>query len=244
MPRLLRYFAWLFAGVGAAVPPAAASGAPPPYAGAFDLAFVPGWSAEVGGNTASFRVFEAGKLHLPSGRIIACDPFVNMDRPPFTVTVPPGEYPVRLALVEGGNDDRRVAFARLAISPGPVVRWEMALVAGQDPTALKDGEIFGYPVDAGTGSFVDADTAADAWPKMTADEDIAQGWTTQGDKIGAGRGTPTFLLDVDMGPGNIIMFTSGWGDGFYASWFGYDAQGKVAALVTDFNIVDWSNEKW
>lgn len=45
-----------------------------------------------------------------------------------------------------------------------------------------------------------------------------------------------------MGPGNIIMFTSGWGDGFYASWFGYDAQGHVAALVTDFTVVDWA--KW
>src|SRR4029078_4230104 len=56
--------------------------------------------------------------------------------------------------------------------------------------------------------------------------------------------TPTFHLDVDMGPANIVMFTSGWGDGFYASWFGYDAQGRVAALVTDFAVVDWAKAKW
>jgi hypothetical protein len=244
MPRLLRYFAWLFAGVGAAAPPVAAGGALPPHAGAFELAFVPGWKAQVGKETVSFRVFEAGRLRVPSGKVIACDPFVNMDRSAFTVAVPPGEYPVRLALIEGGDDDRRVAFARLAISAAPVVRWEMALVPGQDAATLKEDEIFGYPVDAGTGSFLDAETGAAAWPKMMADEDIAQGWITQGDKLSAGRGTPTFLLDVDMGPGNIIMFTSGWGDGLYASWFGYDAQGKIAALVTDLNIVDWDKTRW
>jgi hypothetical protein len=244
MPRFLRYFAWLFAGVGAAAPPVAAGGEPPPYAGAFELAFVPGWKAQAGKEMVSFRIFEAGRVRLPSGKVIACDPFVNMDRPPFTVSVRAGEYPVRLALVEGGNDDRRVAFARLAISTAPVVRWEMALVAGQDAATLKADEIFGYPVDAGTGSFLDAETGAAAWPKMMADEDIAQGWITQGDKLGAGPGTPTFHLDVAMGPGNIVMFTSGWGDGFYASWFGYDAQGRVAALVTDFAVVDWGKAKW
>jgi hypothetical protein len=244
MQRLLRYITWLFAGVSAAAPVAGAGGAPPPYARAFDLAFVPRWKAQVGEETVSFRVFEAGQLRLPSGKIVACDPFVNMDRPAFTVSVPAGEYSVRLALVEGGNDARRVAFARLAISSAPVVRWEMALVAGQDATTLKADEIFGYPVDAGTGSFLDAETGAAAWPKMTEDEDIAQGWITQGDKLSAGPGTPTFHLDVDVGQGNIVMFTSGWGDGFYASWFGYDAQGRVAALVTDFAVVDWAKAKW
>ncbi|MCD6073040.1 MAG: uncharacterized protein K0S42_3556, partial [Microvirga sp.] len=148
-----------------------------------------------GEETVSFRVFEAGQLRLPSGKIIACDPFVSMDRPAFTVSVPAGEYPVRLALVEGGNDARRVALARLAISSAPVVRWEMALVAGQDAATLKADEIFGYPVDAGTGSFLDAETGAAAWPKMMADEDIAQGWITQGDKLSAGPGTPTFHLE-------------------------------------------------
>ena len=40
------------------------------------------------------------------------------------------------------------------------------------------------------------------------------------------------------------MFQSGWGDGLYASWFGYDAQGRVVALLTDFNVVDWSKAQW
>jgi len=35
------------------------------------------------------------------------------------------------------------------------------------------------------------------------------------------------------------MFSSGFGDGFYASYFGLDASGEVVALVTDFAVVDW-----
>jgi hypothetical protein len=35
---------------------------------------------------------------------------------------------------------------------------------------------------------------------------------------------------------NIIVFSSGWGDGGYASFWGYDASGTVAVLITDFAL--------
>jgi hypothetical protein len=31
---------------------------------------------------------------------------------------------------------------------------------------------------------------------------------------------------------------------FYASWFGYDADGNVAALVTDFQTIEWTTARW
>lgn len=220
--------------------PALAGGDVPAYARAFEFAFQPGWHAKVGDQDVRFSVFDGGRLRLTSGRIVACDPLVNMGRPAFTVEVPNGAFPVRLALAAGGVDDGRVAFARVDFSSEPAVRWELALVPGQDAATLKADEHFGYPVDAGTGSFVDPATAAIADKKMRADEDLAQRWITEGEH----RKPPMFFLDVDMGPGNIIMFHSGWGDGVYASWFGYDAQGHVAALVTDFLVIDWSMATW
>jgi hypothetical protein len=57
-------------------------------------------------------------------------------------------------------------------------------------------------------------------------------------------GPYSFLLNLPLGDVNAVMFHSGWGDGFYASWFGYDANGDVAALVTDFATIDWSTAKW
>jgi len=35
-------------------------------------------------------------------------------------------------------------------------------------------------------------------------------------------------------PGNVAIFQAGWGDGFYAVYWGLDGQGKPVALLTDF----------
>jgi hypothetical protein len=35
---------------------------------------------------------------------------------------------------------------------------------------------------------------------------------------------------------NMIAFSSGWGDGGYASFWGYDALGNLTTLVTDFSL--------
>jgi hypothetical protein len=43
-------------------------------------------------------------------------------------------------------------------------------------------------------------------------------------------------------PENIICFSSGFGDGCYPSFFGWDAEGKVCALITDFCLFDSPEE--
>lgn len=218
----------------------------PTYADKFDTAFEPGfsWSVQLSSDgpklLAPFKTIDGGLLTLPSGRIVACDPFVGPERPAFLITVPRGSYPLRFAYpMVHGEAGGRVAFARLDISKQPVVRWQMALIAGQDVTKLKGDEFFGYPVDAGTGCFADADTMATLLQLMTADAELSQGWISEGEVAGKAKGM-NWYLDKLYGSGNILMFESGWGDGAYASYFGYDAQGKVAALLTDFQVIDWS----
>jgi hypothetical protein len=41
---------------------------------------------------------------------------------------------------------------------------------------------------------------------------------------------------VEGAVGNLIAFTSGVGDGVYTSWFGHDSEGRLVALVTDFQL--------
>jgi hypothetical protein len=36
----------------------------------------------------------------------------------------------------------------------------------------------------------------------------------------------------------VIVFSSGWGDGSYPSYFGLDAEGTPLVLMTDFQILD------
>jgi hypothetical protein len=70
---------------------------------------------------------EIGRLRLPSGRVVAADPFVEPDLPPFTRRV----YPIRLAIAHYPEGrDQRVAAAWLAISDEPAATWEPAQLEG------------------------------------------------------------------------------------------------------------------
>lgn len=190
-----------------------------------------------------FEVIDGGTLIVTSGVIKATDPFLLTEDAGFTQTVPPGRYPVRLAHARvHGEAGGRIAFARVDFAAKPVVRWQMALTPGQDAATLKPDHIFGYPVDAGTGSFMDQAAARNMLSKM-ADSEQAQAitdkWISDGEVNGKTKGLQ-FFLDENIAPNNIIMFQSGWGDGFYASYFGFAADNTVAALLTDFQVMDWN----
>jgi hypothetical protein len=114
---------------------------------------------------ATMRVLEVDHLVLPTGRIVACDPGYLMTSPSkqlaYTRGVPPGRYPVQLALLAADgfaadNPNREhVACAALRFQASAVERWEMALRPGWDLSTLEAGCHFGYAVDGGTGCFVD-----------------------------------------------------------------------------------------
>ncbi len=254
--RRVGILAWL---IGLFSTPAfAAPGDPPAYSDVFEKSFAPGFSVattatpeagEPRTDTVAFKTIEIGTLIIKSGRICAADPFVFLtDRKPFTQEVPNGQFPVRLAVgfhPAGEVKDNRVAFARVDFSGAPVVRWSQALIEGQRLSDLKPGENFGYGVDAGTGSFFDPAASAAAKALLDKDENAWETWQTEGEANGPKViGPYSFVLMLALGDVNVAMFHSGWGDGFYTSWFGYDAEGKVAALLTDFNTIDWTQSKW
>ena len=226
-------------------------GDPPSYAALFDRAFDPDFTIEINvageGEPANwfrvgFRTLELGRVSIRSGRIAACDPFLYASHPPFDQPVTNGEHRVRLAIVEGGMSEGRVAFARVDFAPGPVLGWKLALLEGQALSDLKPGDIFGYPVDSGTGAFLDP-LAGEAAEKLRGREgDVWERWRDDGEENGRRADLkPNFFLMLPMPPANIAMFASGWGDGYYASWFGFAEDGRAVALVTDFVVEDWAS---
>lgn len=219
------------------------------------------------GRALAIRVVHAGDLDVPTGRIIACDPFWLANAPPpYTAVVPAGRHGVFLSIADYG-DDRRVACALLRCGAGDAVRWEMAVVPGQDPATLEPGQLFAYGVDAGTGCFVD-EAVAESWlaqtgmgsmaawrrgadpssgptPERTALVDAVYDWLDAfGDRLSAllaradQRAACGWASVAEEGyTGNLIAFSSGWGDGRYGSFFGYDAAGRISCLVTDFQVL-------
>ncbi|MFD3337232.1 DUF4241 domain-containing protein [Streptomyces sp. NPDC058700] len=183
------------------------------------------------GRNAVATVTELGELGLPTGRLVACDPIVHLGdddaRPdPFTVTVPPGRYPVQTAVVDVEHPfpHRVIAAARLIIRDTPVVRWEPAAVPGQDPADLA-----GYGVDAGVGCFYDA-AAHHSFPGTQDEEGVV--WETMDSSP---PGPTAFLAEGEDGH-TVAVFDSGWGDGSYPTWIGRDADGEAACFVTDFRV--------
>ncbi|MFF4256067.1 DUF4241 domain-containing protein [Streptomyces sp. NPDC001663] len=204
--------------------------------------FTPGTTfAYESGTSGVIHVADGGTLDLPTGRVVACDPFVYLgtgDIEPFTVTVEPGRYRVEAAVATLTRPDeppaerphRRVAAARLVIRDEPTVTWELALLPEQDPAELKDDEFFGYGVDAGTGCFYDA-SAEEAFPG-TQEEEGPLWEAFENSDWSAGP-----HLVTSLGTGHTLAaFTSGWGDGSYPTWVGRSATGEVTCFLTDFFV--------
>jgi hypothetical protein len=179
-----------------------------------------------------------GDLHISSGEVIACDPFTSPDVEPFTVVVTPGTYPLILSVANYEDEDQRVAGAMLRISNEKAMAWQMALQTGQGLEELEADEIFGHDVDSGTSCMMDADAAQSLMEKMEADESYFETIIREMDKTYVDTWSWANISMNEETKANMIAFSSGMGDGLYASYFGFDASGNVVSLITDFALFD------
>ncbi|MFJ1745859.1 DUF4241 domain-containing protein [Streptomyces sp. NPDC088116] len=208
--------------------------------------FAPGTSHDFPDAEVSLlvRVLPGVPLSLPSGRVVAMEPaYFGEDDPAelaFTEQVRPGTYPVVLIMVDmigpDGEDqgNTRVAGARLEIRDEPVATWELAVTPGDDLDDLEDDELFGYPVDSGTGCFVDARTVE----ALGEDEDFAEEvLSARFDRDPRIPATDPITMSVGDDDHALVAFSTGWGDGSYSTWIGRTAGGDVACFLTDFEVL-------
>ncbi|MES2773961.1 MAG: DUF4241 domain-containing protein [Bacteroidota bacterium] len=203
----------------------------------FESAFVKGTTEKINDLTTSLYGVTIGKLKTGSGQIIACDPgHIDEYGIPFTQVFPTGEFPVQLSIVKAAGEET-IAFARIYFSDEPVVKWEFALQEGQEPIPVGGEKMHGYSVDLGIGIFVDKEackvldksnlTRLDAPLYKEMDKHYHEDWR---------------YTMHDFGTNNLAAFSSGLGDGRYASYIGFDANGKPCRLVTDFGLFDWKEK--
>lgn len=178
-----------------------------------------------------------GNVILSTGRIVACDPLVFPEAEPFTVIVGAGAYPVSLALAQVSDTDQRVAFAKLQFAEETAATWQMALTPGQDPTKLRPNEIFGYAVDAGTGCFMDREASRLLEARMSENREYYQAIVDAMEKTYVNTWSWADVRPSEHRDENCVVFSSGWGDGVYPSYFGYSDGGELVCLVTDFDVL-------
>lgn len=185
-------------------------------------AFADGQRATVvGQGEVTLRQQRLGDVRLTSGRLVAEDAF-SLDSSPFALTLPVGTYPVFLTVAEGeGEGARTPVCARLQVSELPVSRWRGA---------------GSYGVDSGTASFRDADAEAlmaGQMSPLSTDHPLLPKVEPLFSSGGMGG---VVELDSER-EANVAVFSSAYGDGVFPTWFGLDAGGQAASVVTCFTPV-------
>ncbi|HEX5578126.1 MAG TPA: DUF4241 domain-containing protein [Candidatus Limnocylindria bacterium] len=168
-----------------------------------------------------------GKVVLPSGRI-AVGEYLFEDEV-LSITVPSGSYPAHATLVRrdgtSGAFAEDVALATLVLSDEPTARWEHAYVVA---------------VDGGTTNFTSVEAREQLEDLLVDDEDA---WWLVSDEIFDAMMAHDYIgVEWPIGEGlNIVRFASGYGDGGYPVFIGYDAQGQPTRVVVDFLLLhlDW-----
>lgn len=188
------------------------------------------------------HVVDMGSVHLPTGKIYCCDPFLTQEVAALDLAVEPGNFPVRLCVADVPNWGKRIALASLTFSDQPVKCWARA-------TYQLDGDrLAAFRVDAGLGAFMDEDTAAlfagavgdyyEANPEGNYYDDVlAEEFKRNADMTRRGH-TGDWDLHVPVlgDPRNVAMFASGLGDGSYSAFWGIDRDNRPAMVVADFDI--------
>lgn len=183
---------------------------------------------------------EAGRLYLSSGRMVACDPLITNDKDAFIVLFPKGDF---TTYIYKERETECIAYTEVIFENDAITQWEMALCNGQDIKKLEDEEIFGYPVKSGMGCYMDFDT------QQLLNELEQLLYSRKGEDF---RGIyEEFFHEyffnekgainqfASLNPkenlsNNIIAFETGYGEGFYASYIGFNNARRPVKLVTEF----------
>ena len=203
----------------------------------------------------SVDVLDIGTVYCPTGTIFACDPLVELeDTPPFIQTIPVGTYPVKICVVPSEQYGDRYACVKVEISHEKPVRYELGMTGKEDlDEELDADDYFGFGVDAGMGCVADVQTQAafnTYWAKrLEEDPDIDPYNDLFCDLLDENaKFRPRYQRDGGdwlnwMVPGtdcNLTIFVSGWGDGYYPVYFGYDAKDRVCAVYVRFIDIEAS----
>ena len=108
-----------------------------------------------GGKDRTLTVHDLGVLQVPSGKVEASDPFMNLGESEVVMEVPPGEYPVRLTLADVSDEQDgshlREAYLSLVLADGVPVSTE------------RSSELIS--VNAGVVAFADAEAIPRCMPE-------------------------------------------------------------------------------
>jgi hypothetical protein len=198
-----------------------------------------------------FAVCELGKVIFPTGHVVIADPLCYLGTEhacPLEKSIEPGEYPIILSVLKDEIWGIRYLAAKLLITDKRAVRYETAArKVEESEDSKKYNGLNGFGVETGLACFCDEET-----------ERLYKGFLQQWHHSHPGGNhyddyfEQIFAFSYENAPkyqreggdwidwsvpsttNNIIMFGSGFGDGYYQSYWGYDTEDKICCLAIKF----------
>lgn len=190
------------------------------------------------GNIYEFRPKNVGDLALPSGQLVITEPLYFYDQEAIEIRLKPSTYKVVIAEALIYNDgkvvDKRNALAKIVISSGEAESWEY---------------IWTFGVDGGTGGYIDYQVMRKIISEGKADKfskDLLKEFELRYEvpkPFHENHEAYYQYVNLSFDTGNLIAFSSGWGDGGYNSYIGYDREGKAVEILTDLGVIGWDDKK-
>lgn len=169
-----------------------------------------------------------------TGYLVACDPYGLPSARRLVQRVSPGMFAVTVYRVDLPDLGSRVALAWVYPTDRPqgisdpdiadVIEWRPARYEGDTEEASK------LLVDHGMAAYCD-NRVARLYARFPDAFDAMHGWL-EAPYVSRYEGRNE---DVEWMP--VIGFLCGLGDGAYPSFWGYDADGNVLGLLTDFLLI-------
>lgn len=185
-----------------------------------------------------------GPLQLSTGALVACDLIEHPETESFDLQISPGQYPVRLIIAEL-RDEIVIAYASVELSPQPATRWRVATVHGEDLSRFSQ-EPHGFAIHSDIACFMDEQVAGQLIQYNTIvpddEHELWRDMRAQFKKMRKRHRGKTLaawaeLRHPSLGQGNIIAMSSGYGQGLYTTYAGYDRDDNLTRLVTDFGVL-------
>lgn len=195
-----------------------------------------------------------GEVNFPTGEILVRDPLVYLKREeqPYFQKVPTGKFSLETLVVEMAKDHYRYMASRVKFSKNKVVRYENAMKGNEnlDDDFIQGESFFGFYVDAGLATIVDVKTRdaycdfekswfdAQEHPKECNiyDDFFAEEFkkSYQANPQFQREGGDWINFTIPNTDLSVPMIQSGWGDGTYPVYLGYDDNNAVCEVVIEF----------
>lgn len=198
-------------------------------------------------NDAELDVLEIGSVNISSGDIIAIDPLScnDDDYLPFFRKVPTGKHKVSILIDKEESD---YALVRVSFSENKPTQYEIALTGEEDFSDIEENDFFGFNVDAGMACVCDKEAFKEYIKFRESFDNIYDEYF---DELLTKNAIENPKYQKEYGDWlnwtipntehNIVMFTSGYGDGCYPAYFGIDENNNICALYIMF--IDLTNSE-